>query len=134
MGANAETARAWVDAFNRGDTEALLKGASAETEWVVAREHPASTTHHGREDIAGYLKDWRATMPGLTYEADEIVERGDCVLIVGRIRGTGVGSGAPTEVPVATLTTFADGLARRVEEYLDPEEARAELERRHAGA
>ena len=130
MGANAQTSRAWVEAFNRGDAEALLKVASAETEWVVAREHPASTIHHGPEAIASYLNDWRTTMPGLIYEVDEIVEREDFVLLVGRMHGTGAGSGAATEVPVATLTTFRDGLALRVEEYLDPDEARAELERR----
>ena len=130
MGVNAEMARAWIEAFNRGDTDALLLGASAETEWVVAPEHPAATTHRGIGEIAGYLNDWRATLPGLTYEVDEILERGDLVLLVGRLRGTGAGSGAATEVPVATLTTFRDGRALRVEEYLDPDEAKAELQRR----
>jgi ketosteroid isomerase-like protein len=134
LSANAEDARAWVDAFNLGDIDALLRNTSTQTEWVVARQHPASTTHRGPEAIAKYIEDWRAMMPGLTYEVDEILERDDLLLLVGRIRGSGAESGAAAEVPVATLTTFRDGLTLRVEEYLDPDEARAELERRASAA
>jgi ketosteroid isomerase-like protein len=97
---------------------------------VVAREHPAATTHRGAEAIRGYLADWRTMMPGLRIEVDELLERGDYILVVGRIEGAGAGSGAAAEVPIATLSTFRDGATSRVEEFLDPAEARAEFERR----
>jgi ketosteroid isomerase-like protein len=100
---------------------------------VVAREHPAATTHRGPEEVRAYLEDWLATMPDLRIEVEELLEAGDVVLMVGRVQGAGAGSGAGTGVTLCTLTTFdPQGRGRRVEEFLDPAEARAEFERRTA--
>ena len=45
------------------------------------------------------------------------------MVAVGMVRGTGIGSGADLEVPIAFLYTLADGRIVRVEEYLNPREA-----------
>jgi ketosteroid isomerase-like protein len=66
-------------------------------------------------------------MPGIQVEIEELEESGDRVLVVMRMSGTGAGSGATTEVRVANLVTFRDGRPRRVQEFLDPDEARREL-------
>ncbi len=118
----------WIEAYNRGDIEAMASLADPEVEWVVAREHPAATVHRGPEAIRTYLEDWQRTMPGMAYESEEILERDDRVLAVGRLRGSGLGSGAEVEVRIATISTFAGGRAVRVEEFLDPAEARLAFE------
>jgi ketosteroid isomerase-like protein len=117
----------WVAAWNRGEVDVLIEGADPDHEWVVAREHPGSTTHRGRDAVAGYLRDWIDTIPDLRIEIAEIKEDGDRVLVVMQMRGTGAGSGAETEVRTAIVTTFRDGIAVRTEEFLDPEEARGAL-------
>ncbi len=127
MSENAEYVRGWVDDLNRGDVDALLANADPDHEWVVAREHPAATTHRGPEQIGAYLADWLRTMPDLKVKIEGLEEAGDRVLVVMRMTGSGAGSGAATEVRVATLTTFRDGRPVRTEEFLDPEEARRVL-------
>jgi ketosteroid isomerase-like protein len=127
LSANTEYIRGFVEAWNQGELEALIADANPEIEWVVAREHPAATTHRGVEAVAAYLRDWTETMPDLRMAIEELEEVGDRVLMVMRMSGTGTGSGAATEVEVATVTTFRDGKPVRTEEFLNPEEARAAL-------
>jgi ketosteroid isomerase-like protein len=127
VGANGEFVREWAAALNRGDFEAMVKDAGPEFEWVVAREHPDATTHRGPQAVSSYLAEWRRMMPDFSVQIVELEEWGDRVLTVIEITGTGAGSGARTEVRTATISTFRDGKPVRTVEYLDPEEARAEL-------
>ncbi len=57
-----------------------------------------------------------------------IAASGDTVVAVCGLRGEGAESGADVEVEIALLTTFQDGKAVRVEEFLDPAEAMRALE------
>jgi ketosteroid isomerase-like protein len=127
LAGNADLVRTWIEDWNRGDLERLVTDADPAVEWVVAREHPASTTHRGPEQIGAYLQDWLRTMPGMQIDIEDLEESGDQVLVVMRMSGTGAGSGATTEVRVANLVTFRDGKAIRVEEFLDPDEGRRAL-------
>jgi uncharacterized protein len=127
LGAKAEYIRGFVEAWNAGDLDALIENASPDIEWVVAREHPAATTHHGIDAVAAYLRDWFEMMPDLRIEIEELEEDGDRVLVVMRMTGRGTGSGAVTEVRVAAVSTFRDGKPVRTEEFLDTEEARQVL-------
>ena len=77
----------------------------------------------GLDELRAYQADWRETLEGLRFEADEIVDRGDRVITTGRIAGTGAGSGAEVVVPIAFVNHFRDGVIFKVEEFLDPEEA-----------
>ena len=81
MSLNTDYVREWVAAWNRGEVDVLIEGADPDHEWVVAREHPGSTTHRGRDAVAGYLRDWIDTIPDLRIEIAEIEEDGDRVLV-----------------------------------------------------
>jgi ketosteroid isomerase-like protein len=124
---NLAYTRAFVDAWNQRELRAFLEDVGPDFEWVPAREHPDRKSATGRDEVAAYMQDWLDTMPDLQVEAEELVERGDLVLAVLRMAGAGAGSGALTEVRIATVTTFSDGKPARTVEYLDPEEARAAL-------
>jgi ketosteroid isomerase-like protein len=125
---NAAAMRRSIEAYNSGDLDALLATAHPDIEWEVAPEHPAATTHRGFDAVLEYHDDWRNTLQGLTIELRSVAERGDAVVTVCRLRGRGEGSGAEVEVEIALLTTFRDGKAIRVEEFLDPDEALRALE------
>ena len=120
---NVEIVRRQIEALNRGDWEGSVEGVDPGIEWVVASEHPASRTVRGLDELREYRADWNQMLEGLTFEAEEIVDRDDAIVAVGRIKGTGSGSGAETEVPLAFVSRFRDGLVVRVEEYLDRNEA-----------
>jgi ketosteroid isomerase-like protein len=127
VGENGDFVRRWVEAWNRGELEALIADSSPEIEWVVTREHPDATTHHGVDAVAAYLRDWLTTMPDLRVEIVELEEVGDKVLVVLRLTGTGAGSGAATDVRTAMISTFREARAVRTEEFLDIDEARRAL-------
>jgi ketosteroid isomerase-like protein len=120
---NVDLIRRQLEALNRGDWEGSIEGVDQEVEWVVAKEHPGSRTIHGLDELRSYREDWGQMLGALTFEAEEVVDRGDLAVAVGRIKGIGSGSGAEIEVPIAFVSRFRDGLVVRVEEYLDPEEA-----------
>ena len=127
-GGNAAAMRRSIDAYNAGDLDGLVEVAHPEIEWEVAPEHPASTTHRGIDAVRAYHDDWRNTLEGLRVDLRSIVESGDDVLTVCVLRGKVAGSGADVEVEIAFLTTFRDGQAIRVEEFLDRDEAMTALE------
>ena len=127
-GSNADAMRRSIEAYNAGDLDGLVAMAHPEIEWEVAPEHPAATTHRGVDAVREYHEDWRNTLHGLTVELLSLAESGDVVLTVCRLRGKGGESGADVEVEIAFLTTFRDGKAIRVEEFLDPDEALRALE------
>jgi ketosteroid isomerase-like protein len=116
--------RMQAEAFNNGDLEAYTATLAENVEWAIAREHPAARTLHGREEVRSYLEDWRESLGDMSFELDEIIEGDASVLTLGRIRGTGAGSGAEVVVPLGYLGHVRNGIVYRVEEFLDPEEAR----------
>ena len=127
MGENGDYVRRWVEAWNRGELEALIANSSPDIEWVVTREHPDATTHRGVDAVGDYLRDWISTMPDLRIEIAELEEADDKVLVVLRLTGTGAGSGAATEVRTAMISTFRGETPVRTEEFLDVGEARRAL-------
>src|SRR3954452_23709733 len=120
---NIELIQRQIEALNRGDWEGSVEGIDPGIEWVVAREHPASRTVRGLDELREYRADWNQMLEGLTFDSEEILDRDDAIVAVGRIKGTGSGSGAETEVPIAFVSRFRDGLVVRVEEYLDRDAA-----------
>jgi ketosteroid isomerase-like protein len=120
--------RRFIEAYNEGSLASLAAMADPELEWEVAPEHPAATTHRGIEAVLEYHEDWRSTVHGLRVELHSIAASGDTVVSVCGLRGEGAESGADVEVEIAFLTTFSEGKAVRVEEFLDPSEALRALE------
>jgi ketosteroid isomerase-like protein len=124
---NVAALRRFVEAYNEGDLDSLVAAADPDIEWEVAPEHPAATTHRGIEAVREYHEDWRNTVRDLRVEIHSVAASGDSVVSVCSLRGEGAESGADVEVEIAFLTTFRDGKAVRVEEFLDPEEAKRAL-------
>jgi ketosteroid isomerase-like protein len=125
--AREEDVRRFADAYNRGDLDELAGWADPDLEWVTAREHPSAASHRGVEAIRAYHQDWLRLFPGLRIEVESVEERGDRVLAVARLRGTAAGSGAETDIRLGLLSTYRGDRAVRVEEFLDPLEAKQAL-------
>jgi ketosteroid isomerase-like protein len=75
------------------------------------------------DGLRAYRQDWRQMLGELRFESERIIDRDDVVVSIGRISGTGAGSGAATEVPIGLVSRFRDGSVIKVEEFLDPDEA-----------
>ena len=125
---NVAATRRFIEEYNEGDLDSLVALADPNIAWEVAPEHPAATTHRGIDAVREYHEDWRNTLHDLHIDLHSIAATGDTVVTVCGLRGEGAESGADVEVEIAFLTTFHDGKAVRVEEFLDPAEAMHALE------
>ncbi len=112
-----------IAALNRGDIDESIEGFDPEIEWVIAREHPASRTVRGLDELRHYWEDWREMLGSMSFEPERIADHGNLVISLGRVKGVGTGSGAEADVPIAFVSHFRNGVVVRVEEFLNPQEA-----------
>lgn len=125
---NADVARAAVLAFNEADTERLLGHMHPEIEWrptgVLLGE--AAHPYIGLDSMITWLGDINSLWSGIRFVERQLRIADDHrVLILGAITATDRTSAAHKAEPLAILFSFEDGLIRRMDEYLDWNEARA---------
>jgi uncharacterized protein len=69
-----------------------------------------------QEELRKVWEEWRMTL-------ERLVDAGDRVVSIERVRGRGRGSGVELDIRSATIWTLLDGRVTRVEGAMDPEEA-----------
>jgi ketosteroid isomerase-like protein len=116
-----EVARRAVDAYNRRDVDAwFAEFATPDFEW-----HPGlvraldGSRYRGREGIERFVADTSENWEELQSVAEEFRDLGDRVLVLGRLKGRGKGSGAPVDQPYAGIFDFRDEQIWRYRVYLD---------------
>jgi uncharacterized protein len=119
---NADVVRRLYSAISALDASDVIECVDPNVEWVSDRrvgEDPIA----GRERLFEFFAD-RASMFGeLEVEVEELLERGDRVLVFLRLRGSGVASGAEFDIRIAHLWTLRDGIVVRGEGYGNRDEA-----------
>jgi ketosteroid isomerase-like protein len=121
---NADRIRDGIDAFNRGDHEALLALVTEDVEWKRVDGLPDSGVIHGKEEVRRFLQP--EVFAAGRLEPREIVSGDDVVLIHAVFHATGAASGI--ELDVETYAVYgmnAEGLVWRVENWRE----RADAER-----
>jgi ketosteroid isomerase-like protein len=68
---NVEITRTALDAFNRGDLDRVARFHHPKIEWKTSTEDPYATTHHGRDAVRHYFRQWMESFAGLQAELDE---------------------------------------------------------------
>jgi hypothetical protein len=99
-----------IDAFNRRDLGAYLELMDTEVEftpyevWVQGGE-----PYRGHAGVRTWWEESFAVLPDLRAETHEVRDLGERVLLVhGRLRGQGAGSGAPIERTMWLAVEWAD--------------------------
>jgi len=118
--------QAGIDAFNRGEIEAVVQEHDPDVEW-----HPAllqllggeATVYRGHEGIREMARDAAEAFAGLHFEILEIRDLGDRLLSECHLRGRGKASGAETETTFVFLVDFRNGKIVRVLSFLDRKDA-----------
>jgi ketosteroid isomerase-like protein len=124
---NVEAFRRGIDASNRGDIEALLKELDPEIEWRSAMHAligGEETVFRGHDGVRRLFRDVQESFSELHFEAAEIHDLGDRILVIGRTRVRGKTSGAVSVTPISLLTEVKNGKAWLLRSYRDPMEAR----------
>jgi ketosteroid isomerase-like protein len=121
-----ESVKRSLDAWNRGDVDGMLTQVTDETEYAIAEQNPNARLLHGREELAAYLRDWLDTVSGLHYEAHDIRDVGEAVLVLGTMTGrVGSEDGPELTAELSFVLRFDGDVVVRGEEYLDSHDALA---------
>ncbi len=127
MGESEQAARirAGIEAFNRGDHEAVLELLSDDVEWKRVDGLPESDELiRGRDALREHLKP--DVFASGRLEVVEMVEGDGVILVRGVFHATGAGSGIELDTETyAVYCITPEGLAWRVENWRD----RADAER-----
>jgi SnoaL-like domain len=79
--------------------------------------------YRGREGRSEFQRGWTAEWGEMRFEPEEMLDLGDRVLFVGRVKGSGISSGAGFESDWAVLLTISAGRVIREQPFFDRREA-----------
>lgn len=99
-----------IEAYNRGDVDAIFELATDDVEFVVPDTMVNSGTYVGREGFQTMTDHWEEAWDEFRVEIEDVVELGDTVVVSVAQYGRGRGSGIDTRMGAAHLMRFRDGL------------------------
>ena len=117
-----DVARGANDAYNRRDVDGLFaEFATPDFEYYpgIARALDGGTGYCGREGVDRFAADTSENWEELQTVAEEFRDLGDRVLVLGRLKGLGKGSGVPVDQPFANILDFRGDRIWRSRVYLD---------------
>jgi ketosteroid isomerase-like protein len=119
---NAESLRR---ALAAGDPEALFALLAPDVEWDYVGAFPESATYYGPDAVRRFFGQWSGAFEDFGFEAEEVVEGEDHVLVLLRQWGRGKETGAQVENRTWQVFTFRDGKIVHCRGYPDKAEALA---------
>ena len=123
---NVEAFERGTDAYNRRDSEALVKELDPAIEWYPGLEVMLggdATVYRGHEGVIAMLSDTDDALAEIHAEYSEVRDVGDRLVALGHIRTRGKASGAVAESPLGVVADLRNGKLIRIRTYLDPDEA-----------
>jgi ketosteroid isomerase-like protein len=116
---NVEVVRAALDAFARGELEEMLSYIDPAGELHSAIVGGAEgSVYRGHEGLRSWYTDTFEAFEELRGEWSEFRDLGDRVLVLGRAKARGRGSGMELDSPMGWVFTMRDGKVVRAEGYL----------------
>ena len=116
-----DVAKRVVDAYNRRDVDGLFAElATPDFEYYpgIVRALDGGG-YRGREGVEKFAVDTRENWEDLQSHPEEFRDLGDRVLVLGRMKGRGKGSGVPVDSPYVTILDFRGDRIWRSRVYLD---------------
>jgi ketosteroid isomerase-like protein len=120
---NIENVRRGIDAWNRGDLDQWLACFAPEAEMHTTGRFADQGIYRGRAGLERYWAEIREDMEEISLLISDLRASADRVFQAVTGRGRGKRGKVPVEQPIWLVTTFRDGLAVRVETYVDRAEA-----------
>ena len=122
-----EAVKRGIDAYNRGDIEALLEGACEDIEMVPIRSLMEGGDYRGHDGVRRFVADMEEDWRSRDIQVEEIREIADGYLVLGDFRAVGRASETEVSYPVAWHAVMRDGKLARLTAYSDQDTALAEL-------
>jgi ketosteroid isomerase-like protein len=118
--------RLGLEATNRRDFQAAFALFHPDIELIASGTFITlgyDSVFRGREERIRFQERWHAEWGQFRFEPDELIDLGDRVLVVGRVTGSGLSSGAAVDNDWADLFTISAGKAIREQVFFDHSEA-----------
>jgi len=106
---NVEITLSAVDAWNRGDREALMALWDEEAEFFPLRAQLEGKSYRGHDGLERFLGEMAEEWEDVRFEIDEARDAGEQVVGIGRFRARGRASGVDINVPLGALTRVRHG-------------------------
>ena len=121
MAENTDVLKQAYDAFNSGNLEGATEAWSDDIRWEGSNDDrlPGGGTHEGKDAAAGALAQIGESVDGFNAPADEFIESGDTVVVLGHAEGTGKETGESFKVPYVHVWRMEGGKAKRVQLLTD---------------
>jgi ketosteroid isomerase-like protein len=121
---NVELVYSGLDALNRGGVDDVLHMCDPEIEWIAAPGFlPDAEDYHGRAGVRAWFEKVGETFEKVQWEAEEVVESGERLMVGLKLQATGRASGIEGEFRIFQVWTIRDGKLVRLESYLSRNEA-----------
>ena len=120
---NVEIIRSGYEAISRGDWDAALESAAPDFEFLPPGRSPVSAPLRGVEEFRAWVADQEQTVGRLSNEVEELIEAGEFVVALIRLRISPHGADADFELRIAHLWTLRDRKLIRCEVFPEREKA-----------
>jgi ketosteroid isomerase-like protein len=114
--------RAFVDAVNRGEADMSVLDPKVTYEDTSLPDH-VGETYRGHEGVIRATERWIEYYEWLLIELEQIVDAGDRLVSVQRVRAKARRTGIEFDGLLAYLWTFRDGKIVHFRSFRDPEQA-----------
>jgi uncharacterized protein len=130
---NVERVRAGLDAFNRGDVDAVLAFLDDDIEIFSSQALVNAGTYRGHDGYEQWLAQWLDAWNGFTVEVERIEPVGEHHVVAAvRQMARGKGSGIEVEMRIAYTLDLGEERTKALHLYPTRDEAVAVAERREA--
>ena len=120
---NVQIVRNLFEAMSAGDRDRALGYADAGMVVDATRRVFNPTTYHGVSGLRQFIADMDDVWEDFRPEAREFLDKGDRVVVTGRMAGKGRGSGVEVQRDFAGVWTISDGRVVRWDIHSDRAEA-----------
>jgi len=117
---NLNAVKAVYAAFATGDIPTVLGSLSPDIAWTEAEGFPYGGTYHGpRAVLEGVFMRLGSEWDGFAAVADEFIDGGDTVVVLGKYSGKYKATGKSMHVNFAHVWKMQDGKATQFIQYVD---------------
>lgn len=120
---NVDVARAFTEAFNAGDMDALLACCDPEIEFHSTFAAVSGAVYRGHDGMRRWYRDLIEAWQEIRSTPEAFFDLGEHVLVFTPIGGRGRHSGVEADVPIAAVARVRDGLLVEYRAYADREDA-----------
>lgn len=133
MSQEQDIARRNFELWNEGADDEVARQLAPDGEWhhQLGLGTPLEGIYRGREEVLGLFTAIRDSFGMASFEVDEVRQLSATeVLVLGRLRVEGRGSGASVSTPFGTVMEIVDGLVARQRFWTDQSKALAAVKLR----